>query len=192
LHGSWEIPGSPESSQCSRDASGSPRIKADDERTREVGQTHSTGEVSEQGRSFGGGGDGGKGSGQGNLSSKTRPGLRAGATRQCAGAGTTGGKREQGCEVHRSAAPHLPDRHPAFAYSQLKRQAAPGVDGETWRHYGEALEEKPPESLHRLKRGAYRAKPVRRVYIPRRMGGSGRSASRRSKTRSSNERRWKC
>ena len=27
-----------------------------------------------------------------------------------------------------------------FAYSQLKRQAAAGVDGETWRHYGEALE----------------------------------------------------
>ena len=28
-----------------------------------------------------------------------------------------------------------------FAYLQLKRHAAAGVDGETWRHYGEALEE---------------------------------------------------
>jgi hypothetical protein len=28
-----------------------------------------------------------------------------------------------------------------FAYFQLKRHAAAGVDGETWRHYGEALEE---------------------------------------------------
>ena len=27
------------------------------------------------------------------------------------------------------------------AYFSLKRDAAPGVDGETWRHYGEALEE---------------------------------------------------
>ena len=54
-----------------------------------------------------------------------------------------------------------------FAYSQLKRQAAPGVDGETWRHYGEALEDNLQNLSHRLKRGAYRAKPVRRVYIPK-------------------------
>jgi RNA-directed DNA polymerase len=54
-----------------------------------------------------------------------------------------------------------------FAYSQLKRQAAAGVDGETWRHYGEALEENLQSLSHRLKRGAYRAKPVRRVYIPK-------------------------
>lgn len=54
-----------------------------------------------------------------------------------------------------------------FAYSQLKRQAAAGVDGETWRHYGEALEENLQNLSHRLKRGAYRAKPVRRVYIPK-------------------------
>jgi RNA-directed DNA polymerase len=47
------------------DASGSLRMYADDERTREVGQTHSTGEVSEQGRATGGGGDGGKGFDQG-------------------------------------------------------------------------------------------------------------------------------
>jgi hypothetical protein len=43
------------------DASGSLRMYADDERTWEVGQTQSTGEVSEQGRATGGGGDGGKG-----------------------------------------------------------------------------------------------------------------------------------
>jgi RNA-directed DNA polymerase len=54
-----------------------------------------------------------------------------------------------------------------FAFFQLKRQAAPGVDGETWRHYGEALEENLQTLSHRLKRGAYRAKPVRRVYIPK-------------------------
>jgi hypothetical protein len=35
------------------------------------------------------------------------------------------------------------------------------VDGETWRHYGEALEENLQNLSHRLKRGAYRAKPVR-------------------------------
>ena len=54
-----------------------------------------------------------------------------------------------------------------FAYSQLKRHAAAGVDGETWQHYGEDLEENLQDLSHRLKRGAYRAKPVRRVYIPK-------------------------
>jgi RNA-directed DNA polymerase len=53
------------------------------------------------------------------------------------------------------------------AYLGLKREAAPGVDGETWRHYGEALEENLQDLADRLKRGAYRAKPVRRVYIPK-------------------------
>src|SRR5881628_3639226 len=53
------------------------------------------------------------------------------------------------------------------AYFSLKREAAPGVDGETWRHYGEALEENLQDLSGRLKRGAYRAKPVRRVYIPK-------------------------
>jgi group II intron reverse transcriptase/maturase len=49
----------------------------------------------------------------------------------------------------------------------LRREAAPGVDGETWRHYGEALEENLQDLCGRLKRGAYRAKPVRRAYIPK-------------------------
>ena len=53
------------------------------------------------------------------------------------------------------------------AYLGLKREAAPGVDGETWRHYGERLEENLQDLADRLKRGAYRAKPVRRVFIPK-------------------------
>jgi len=51
------------------------------------------------------------------------------------------------------------------AYLALKREAAPGVDGETWQHYGEPLEDNLRHLSERLKRGAYRAKPVRRVYI---------------------------
>ena len=54
-----------------------------------------------------------------------------------------------------------------MAYFSLKKEAAPGVDGETWRQYGEQLEENLQELAERLKRGAYRAKPVRRVYIPK-------------------------
>ena len=53
------------------------------------------------------------------------------------------------------------------AYLALKREAAPGIDGETWRHYGERLESNLQDLSGRLKRGAYRAKPVRRVYIPK-------------------------
>jgi group II intron reverse transcriptase/maturase len=51
------------------------------------------------------------------------------------------------------------------AYLSLKREAAAGADGETWRHYGEQLEDNLRDLAARLKRGAYRAKPVRRVYI---------------------------
>jgi RNA-directed DNA polymerase len=54
-----------------------------------------------------------------------------------------------------------------MAYFSLKKEAAPGVDGETWRHYGEQLEGNLQDLAERLKRGAYRAKPVRRVYIPK-------------------------
>jgi len=53
------------------------------------------------------------------------------------------------------------------AYLALKRDAAPGVDGETWRQYGQALEANLHDLASRLQRGAYRAKPVRRVYIPK-------------------------
>src|ERR1700719_2115430 len=54
-----------------------------------------------------------------------------------------------------------------MAYFCLKKEAAPGVDGETWQHYVETLEDNLQHLSHRLKRGAYRAKPVRRVYIPK-------------------------
>ena len=51
------------------------------------------------------------------------------------------------------------------AYFAVKRSAAAGVDGETWQHYGEDLEQNLKGLSERLRRGAYRAKPVRRVYI---------------------------
>ena len=53
------------------------------------------------------------------------------------------------------------------AYLAIKRNAAAGIDGETWEHYGENLEANLQDLSHRLKRGAYRARPVRRVYIPK-------------------------
>ncbi|MEK9133380.1 MAG: group II intron reverse transcriptase/maturase, partial [Pseudomonadota bacterium] len=53
------------------------------------------------------------------------------------------------------------------AYLAIKRDAAAGIDGETWRHYGESLESNLRDLSARLARGAYRAKPVRRAYIPK-------------------------
>lgn len=50
-------------------------------------------------------------------------------------------------------------------FEALKQDAAAGIDGETWQHYRERLEENLRDLSGRLARGAYRARPVRRVYI---------------------------
>ena len=51
------------------------------------------------------------------------------------------------------------------AYLGLERRAAAGVDGETWQQFGRDLEKNLQGLSERLKRGAYRARPVRRVFI---------------------------
>ena len=56
------------------------------------------------------------------------------------------------------------------AYYGLKRDAAAGVDGETWRRYEKELESNLADLSARLRRGAYRAKPVRRVFISKEDG----------------------
>jgi RNA-directed DNA polymerase len=53
------------------------------------------------------------------------------------------------------------------AYFALKRTAAAGVDGQTWEAYGKELESNLQNLSDRLARGAYRARPVKRVYIPK-------------------------
>ena len=46
-----------------------------------------------------------------------------------------------------------------------KRNAAAGVDGQTWASYGEGLQARLADLSDRLARGGYRPQPVRRVYI---------------------------
>jgi group II intron reverse transcriptase/maturase len=53
------------------------------------------------------------------------------------------------------------------SFYALKRQAAPGVDGVTWREYETGLEDRLADLHNRVHRGAYRAQPSRRVYIPK-------------------------
>ncbi|MEI7881729.1 MAG: group II intron reverse transcriptase/maturase [bacterium] len=53
------------------------------------------------------------------------------------------------------------------SYRKLNPKAAPGIDDETWSSYGEGLEDKLKDLHGRIHRGAYRAKPARRAYIPK-------------------------
>lgn len=57
------------------------------------------------------------------------------------------------------------------SYYELQRQAAPGVDGVTWQQYGTELEARLRDLHDRVQRGAYRAQPSKRAYIPK---GDGR------------------
>ena len=53
------------------------------------------------------------------------------------------------------------------SFYALKREAAPGVDGVRWKEYEEGLEDRLADLHDRIHRGAYRAQPSRRVYIPK-------------------------
>jgi len=53
------------------------------------------------------------------------------------------------------------------AYRALNPRAATGVDGVTWEEYGRDLEGNLQDLHARLHRGAYRARPSRRVFIPK-------------------------
>jgi len=56
------------------------------------------------------------------------------------------------------------------SYYNLKRQAAAGVDQVTWQEYGDGLEEQLVDLHGRIHRGAYHAKPSRRVWIAKEDG----------------------
>src|SRR4051794_3829847 len=54
-----------------------------------------------------------------------------------------------------------------MAFLDLKRNAAPGVDGLTWQDYEADLDRNLTDLHDRVHRGAYRALPSRRRYIPK-------------------------
>lgn len=53
------------------------------------------------------------------------------------------------------------------AFLAMNKNAAAGIDGVTWQQYGQKLEENLRDLLDRVHRNAYRAKPSRRVFIPK-------------------------
>ena len=107
-------------------------------------------------------------------------GLTKGNTDSTTGSGhRTGTRLSQGLDRVRQAAER--DKKARFtallhhidvdclreAYQGLNPKAAAGVDEVTWEAYGENLEANLQDLHRRLHSGAYRAKPVRRVYIPK-------------------------
>src|SRR5271156_3142090 len=62
---------------------------------------------------------------------------------------------------------HVNERLLLDSFYLLKRQAAPGVDRGTWGEYEQGVEGRITDLHDRVHRGAYRAQPSRRVYIPK-------------------------
>lgn len=62
---------------------------------------------------------------------------------------------------------HITEALLKASYQKLNPKATPGIDNETWSSYGEGLEERIRDLHERVHRGAYRAKPARRAYIPK-------------------------
>jgi len=57
------------------------------------------------------------------------------------------------------------------SYHKLKHDSAAGIDGRTWKEYGTNLGDNLKNLSERLRKGAYRARAVKRTYIPK---GDGR------------------
>ncbi len=53
------------------------------------------------------------------------------------------------------------------SFYALQRRASPGVDGVTWQEYETGLQDRLIDLHSRVHRGVYRAKPSRRVFIPK-------------------------
>ncbi len=53
------------------------------------------------------------------------------------------------------------------SFFRLKRKSAKGVDGETWNTYNLNRKENLKNLSERLRNGRYRARPVKRIYIPK-------------------------
>src|SRR5215472_5474825 len=75
--------------------------------------------------------------------------------------------RQRKEEKFTSLAHHISIAMLRMAFFELKRDAAPGVDGLTWKAYEADLDRNLTDLHSRVHRGAYRALPSRRQYIPK-------------------------
>jgi RNA-directed DNA polymerase len=109
----------------------------------------------------------GSGPAKGNTTGETRPGHGAGQG-ALSGLGRVRRVAATDREARFTALLHHVDvDRLRVAYFALRPKAAPGVDGVTWEDYGVDLEENLRDLHARVHRGAYRARPSRRVFIPK-------------------------
>src|SRR6266571_1198940 len=109
----------------------------------------------------------GSGLGKENAASATRPGHSAGLSVPSA-LDRVRRVAKQDRKVRFTALLHHVDvDRLRAAYWALNPKAATGVDGVTWQDYGQDLEANLRDLHARVQRGAYRARPSRRVYIPK-------------------------
>jgi hypothetical protein len=109
----------------------------------------------------------GSGLAKGNATSKTRPGFNAGVSVPSALDRVRRVAQQDRGARFVSLLHHVDVDRLRAAYWALKPKAAPGVDGVTWGDYGEDLEANLQDLHSRVHRGSYRARPSRRVYIPK-------------------------
>jgi RNA-directed DNA polymerase len=109
----------------------------------------------------------GRGSAKENAASATRPGRSAGMS-VSSGLDRVRQAAQKDREARFTALLHHVDvDRLRAAYRALNPRAATGVDGVTWQGYGRELEDNLQDLHARLHRGAYRAKPSRRTFIPK-------------------------
>jgi RNA-directed DNA polymerase len=109
----------------------------------------------------------GRGLGKGNAASKTHPGHRAGVSAPSALDRVRRVARQDKDVRFTALLHHVDVDRLRAAYGALNPKAATGVDGVTWYEYGQDLEENLRDLHARVHRGGYRARPSRRVYIPK-------------------------
>jgi len=109
----------------------------------------------------------GRGLGKGNVASKTRTGHRAGEGAPSALDRVRRAARQDKEARFTALLHHVDVDRLRAAYWALNPKAATGVDGVTWGEYGLDLEANLRDLHARVHRGGYRARPSRRVYIPK-------------------------
>jgi RNA-directed DNA polymerase len=109
----------------------------------------------------------GRGRAKGNTGSKTRPGHSAGTDASSALGRVREVARRDKDARFTALLHHVSLGRLRAAYWAIRPQAAPGMDGVTWAEYGQGLEANLQDLHARVRAGRYRAKPSRRVYIPK-------------------------
>jgi RNA-directed DNA polymerase len=162
-----EIPRSPVRLITGRDAQGTPggtpemheRGKSDGPVVPANLPNNAAGAVAEVGE--------GRGSAKGNTASKTPPGRSAGPGASSALERVREVARRDKDARFTALLHHVDLVRLRKAYWAIRPQAAPGVDKVTWADYGQDLEANLRDLHARVQAGRYRAKPSRRVYIPK-------------------------